>query len=133
MASNQAEATKEFLPSRAVQGLDHKPTAEELARATRAGLRVNPNFKSAMSDFWVRNRSCPPHLNCAIRIENISAHATNKEIFQLIREGKVFSFSKSAPVAGRFPNCAARLVFTNRAAAKASLREHSGIRELSSR
>jgi hypothetical protein len=99
--------------------LDRTWTQESISRAVQAGGNFNPNFKSDISDFWLQNMSCPKHLNCAVRIENIASDATDQEIFSLIREGKVFSFSKSEPVAGRFPNCAARLVFTTQAAAEA--------------
>jgi hypothetical protein len=60
-------------------------------------------------------------LNCALRLENISANATHKEIFDVFHEGKIFSFSKKDPVPGHFTNCAGRLVFMTRAATEAFL------------
>jgi hypothetical protein len=58
-----------------------------------------------------------------LRLENISASASNKEIFDIIHDGKIFSFSKKDPVPGRFVNCAGRLVFMTRAAAEAFLQK----------
>jgi len=111
--------TNGFKPSRASKNLERTWTEESIGRVVQAGGSFNPNFKSDVSDFWLRNQNCPDHLNCAIRIENIASDAAGKEIFDTIREGKVFSFSMALPKPGRFVNCAARLVFTTRPAAEA--------------
>jgi len=108
-----------FRPSRAAQDLNRAWTLETTQLAMQAGAAYNPNFKSDLSKTWLRNQDCPMHLNCAIRIENISADANDKAILELVREGKIFQFFKVKPVPGRFRNCAARLVFTTRASAEA--------------
>jgi hypothetical protein len=87
--------------------------------AQAVGLNRNPKYQGDLTELDIVNATCPPDLNCAIRIENISAHATYFDIFACFKEGKVFSFSKREPIPGRFPNCAARLVFTTRHAAEA--------------
>lgn len=108
-----------FQPSRELVGRDHAPSHERLIQAWQAGMQVNPQYRGDLTDLDIANASCPPDQNCAVRIENISAQATCAEIFSLIYEGKIFSFSIKDPIPGRFQNCAARLVFTTRQAAVA--------------
>jgi hypothetical protein len=111
--------TTGFKPSRASKNLERTWTQDSINRVVETGVQFNHNFKSDVSEFWLRNQKCSEYLNCAVRIENIAPHATMKEIFDMFREGKVFSFSISPPKPGRFATCATRLVFTTRAAAKA--------------
>jgi hypothetical protein len=108
-----------FQPSRELLGIAHIPLSSHLVRANEVGIGRNPLYRGDLTDLDISNATCPPELNCAIRIENISCKATNTEIFAMFTEGKVFSFSKKDPIPGRFLNCAARLVFTTRAAAEA--------------
>jgi hypothetical protein len=86
------------------------------------GMDLNSIYQGDITDFDIENFKCPPKLNCALRLENISANATDKEIFDAFYEGKIFSFSKNDPVPGRFTNCAGRLAFMTRAATEAFLR-----------
>lgn len=108
-----------FEPSRELLGLPHVPSPTRLRKALAVGMNRNPLYRGDLTELDISNATCPPELNCAIRIENISCYATEAEIFSMFIEGKVFSFSKKDPVPGRFRNCAARLVFTTRAAAEA--------------
>lgn len=108
-----------FQPSRELLGLSHVPSPTRLTKAQAVGMKRNPLYRGDLTELDISNATCPPELNCAVRIENISCHATEAEIFSMVIEGKVFSFSKKDPIPGRFPNCAARLVFTTRAAAEA--------------
>jgi len=117
--TDPSHLTNGFKPSRASKNVERSWTQDSINRVVQAGVQFNQNFKSDVSEFWLRNQSCPEHFNCAVRIENISSDATMKEIFDMFREGKVFSFSISPPKPGRFVTCAARLVFTTRAAAQA--------------
>ncbi len=108
-----------FQPSRERLGIQHAPSQQALQLAAAVGMRLNPKYQGDLMPLDIDNSTCPPDQNCAIRIENIAAGATEKEIFATFTEGRVFSFSKKDPIPGRFENCAARLVFTTRAAAEA--------------
>jgi len=120
------QAISTFRPSRAVLNQERVLTPNRVMNAIQNDVPLNPNYLGDLSNEAIRNKNCPPHLNCAVRIENIAATSSNQEIFQLIREGKIYSFHKINPVPGRFPNCAARLVFTTRAAAKAFVERGQG-------
>lgn len=116
---NPVFALETFVPSLALLGIPHSDLPTRIRLAYEQGYILNPQYDGELSVSNNSNADCPPHLNCAIRIENISPHASLSEIFATIREGKVFSFSKKPPIENVYPNCAARLVFTTRASAEA--------------
>jgi hypothetical protein len=115
----KGEAT--FVPSRELLGDKAILTSESKTKMIEIGMDLNSNYQGDITDFDIENFKCPPKLNCALRLENISADATDKEIFDVFYEGKIFSFSKKDPVPGRFTNCAGILVFMTRAATEAFL------------
>jgi hypothetical protein len=49
---------------------------------------TNENYKSELSDAWLRNETCQLQLKCAVHIKNIAADASDKEILQLVRRTK---------------------------------------------
>jgi hypothetical protein len=108
VVQQKEEAT--FVPPRELLGDKAILTSESKTKMIEIGMDLNSNYQGDITDFDVENFKCPPKLNCALRIENISANATAKEIFDVFHEGKIFSFSKKDPVPGRFTNCAGRLV-----------------------
>jgi hypothetical protein len=57
---------------------------ETARRAIQAGGRSNNDYKSDLGEIWLRNQACPLHLNCAVRIENIAADASDKEILEQV-------------------------------------------------
>jgi hypothetical protein len=108
VVQQKEEAT--FVPPRELLGDKAILTSESKTKMIEIGMDLNSNYQGDITDFDIENFKCPPKLNCALRIENISANATAKEIFDVFHEGKIFSFSKKDPVPGRFTNCAGRLV-----------------------
>jgi hypothetical protein len=120
MVQQKEDAT--FVPSRELLGAKAILTTKSKSKMVEIGMDLNSNYQGEITDFDIENFKCPPKLNCALRLENISANATYKEIFDVFYEGKIFSFSKRDPVPDRFTNCAGRLVFMTRAATEAFLR-----------
>jgi hypothetical protein len=110
-----------FVPSRELLGDKAILISESKTKMVALGMDLNSNYQGDITDFDIENFKCFSKLNCALRLENISANATDKEIFDVFHEGKIFSFSKKDPVPGRFTNCAGRLVFMTRAATEAFL------------
>jgi hypothetical protein len=57
---------------------------ERACRAIQAGGRYNNNYKSDLSEAWLRNQASPFHFDCTVRIENIVADASGKEILEQV-------------------------------------------------
>ncbi|TAQ90001.1 hypothetical protein B7494_g1678 [Chlorociboria aeruginascens] len=104
-----------FRPSYSALGLK-APVNEELARKARELGLNKGNYKGSITQYTLNNAGCTEEENCAVRIENISAYALLKDIFAIIRAGKVYSFYLQLPD-GVHSTGAAQLIFMEREAA----------------
>jgi len=81
------------VPARAVTGEKASLTPQLAEKAIAAGRIPNPNYKGEITDFDLNNMDVPDSENCAVRINGIHPGAKTKEIFAVIKTGKVFQFN----------------------------------------
>jgi hypothetical protein len=108
-----------FRPSRLLSGQPAQISPKMAQHIHSTGTKLNPNYLSEVTPTVIAQRYTPWNENCAIRIEDIPASATLREVFATIQEGKVFQFVyiPPNPSKGHY-DAAARLVFATRKAAE---------------
>lgn len=107
-----------FKPSRALTNAPRAVSPNLIQRAQQIGVRLNANYKGDITEDLITNSLAAKDDNCALHIINIPAGATLSELLSVISEGKIFSSSMIAPIPGQWKGCAAKVVFTTRAAAQ---------------
>lgn len=107
-----------FRPSRAVMNEPHKLSSELTRFACKHSFDLNKNYKGG---FNLENVMLPESQNCCLFIRNAPGHARLSDFLAPIYEGKVFNSKLYPPILGQFLTSAAKVAFTNRAAAQSLL------------
>lgn len=108
-----------FQPSYRVTGARAPDQNRLRNQAIEAGLLLSNRYQGRITNYDIRNAGTPEYLNCSLYLTNIHPDANIREIFALIRTGKIQQFSLCPPEKGKHETCAAFLTFTNRAGAEA--------------
>ncbi|KAH7313122.1 hypothetical protein BKA65DRAFT_600640 [Rhexocercosporidium sp. MPI-PUGE-AT-0058] len=105
-----------FRPSFALTH-DRPPTNPEVARlAHDTGVDIEPNYEGEVSEFLIRDRACPQYLSTAVYIKWVDPAWTSEDIFNIVREGGVYKYSRQEPNRD-YDTCAVTLTFKHQGAA----------------
>jgi hypothetical protein len=86
-------------------------------------MRMNPNYRGALTDYHIQNSTATASDNCAVRIHGINKAASVRDILQKVTTGKIFSVNRCAPELGVNNTAAADLVFLDPSAARAFINQ----------
>lgn len=120
---SQIKPQRPFIPSNIVLGQPPVLTLDNARKAVIAGMKMNPNYRGALTSFHIKNASATALENCAVRVHGIHPDATAKDILDEVHTGKIFSINRCPPEVGVIETAAADIVFITHAAAKAFIAE----------